>query len=111
MRATYRQVAEPLPVLAELAALRDLALTRVVPVLPDPGRGWAYQVFRNRPARAPWEAGKQWRDDNRAAELLEAFGHRPEWDEVRKLRADDGTSLFESAAETLWLPALRAEAE
>jgi exodeoxyribonuclease V gamma subunit len=110
-RATYRRPDDPLAVLTDLVALRDLALTRVVPLKPEAGRAWASQTLRGKPE---WliarDAGDAWRKESGGEHEL-CWGRRASWEDVVALTRDDGKPLFATSAEGLWTPALRAEAE
>jgi exodeoxyribonuclease V gamma subunit len=113
-RATYGVVPEPLPVLRELVALHDLALTRVLPLAAETARLSAKTATSTRPRwMVDRDLGDQWRKDSASIEQVTAWGRRPSWADVT---AEPATSpgadhLFGELSSRLWAPALLAEME
>jgi exodeoxyribonuclease V gamma subunit len=112
-RATYAEVPDPLQVIRDLVALHDLALSRVLPMAPDCSRLYASTVSSSRPE---WvvdkERAQQWRKENRAVDLVTAWGHAPSWAEITEEQGAPGQPhLFGELAVRLWEPILKAEVE
>ncbi|MCZ4499519.1 MAG: exodeoxyribonuclease gamma subunit [Marmoricola sp.] len=112
--ATYGPVEEPLPLLVELVALHDLALTRVLPMAADTSRLYARTAGSR---QAPWQVQNdlrdQWRRENSSAEMVAAWGHRPTWDEITAEQATGpgAAHLFGELALRLWTPVLATEVQ
>jgi exodeoxyribonuclease V gamma subunit len=112
-RATYSSVDDPAPILADLVALHDLALTRVLPLCADTGRLYATTASSGSP---PWMRERDLQDacrkEHRATELVTAWGRRPSWQDLTAAPATDGGEhLFGELALRLWRPALERELE
>ena len=113
-RATYNAVEEPLPILQDLVALHDLALSRVLPVGPETARLYARTASSSRPRwMVERDLQDQWRKDSSGIEMVTAWGARPSW---AQLTAEPATGpgaehLFGELAVRLWAPALAAEVE
>jgi exodeoxyribonuclease V gamma subunit len=114
-RATYSAVEEPMAVIADLVALHDLALTRVLPLCPDTGRLYAQsrQAASHRPAwMVERDLKDQWRKESAGIELVTAWGRRPSWEDlVGPPATAGGEHLFGELALRLWQPALAREQE
>jgi exodeoxyribonuclease V gamma subunit len=112
-RATYAVVPEPLPILTDLVALHDLAMTRVLPLCPDTGRLYAQTADSTKPRwMVERDLQDQWRKENAAVDLVAAWGRRPAWDDLVAAPSTDGAEhLFGELALRLWRPALAQEQE
>jgi exodeoxyribonuclease V gamma subunit len=112
-RATYAAVDDPMPILRDLVALHDLAMSRVLPLCPDTGRLYARTAESTRPR---WMVERDlkdaWRKENAATDLVTAWGRRPSWEDLTAAPAvDRGEHLFGELAVRLWRPALAREQE
>jgi exodeoxyribonuclease V gamma subunit len=112
-RATYSAVDQPMPILTDLVALHDLALTRVLPLCADTARLYATTASSGRP---PWRRERDLQDacrkEQRAAELVTAWGRPPSWQDLTAAPAlEGGEHLFGELAVRLWRPALDRELE
>ncbi|MBW8750519.1 MAG: exodeoxyribonuclease V subunit gamma [Propionibacteriales bacterium] len=112
-RATYSAVDEPMPILTDLVALHDLAMSQVLPLCADTGRLYAQTADSTRPR---WMIERDLRDQCRkesaGIDLVTAWGHRPSWDDLAAAPATDGGEhLFGELAVRLWRPALAREQE
>lgn len=112
--ATYGPVEEPGALLAELVALHDLALSRVLPMAGDTSRLYARSAGSR---QAAWQVQNdlrdQWRRENSSPEMVAAWGHRPTWDEITAERATGpgAEHLFGELALRLWTPVLATEVQ
>ncbi|MGO4257155.1 exodeoxyribonuclease V subunit gamma [Marmoricola sp. RAF53] len=113
-RGTYGTVAEPLPVLQDLVALHDEALSRVLPFGAETARLHARTAGSSRPR---WMLDRdlqdQWRKDSGGIEMVTAWGSKPTWAEVTAEPPTGSGSehLLGELAVRLWAPALQAEVE
>jgi exodeoxyribonuclease V gamma subunit len=112
-RATYSHVEDPMPVLTDLVALHDLAMTRVLPLCPDTGRKYAETADSTRPR---WmierDLKDQWRKESASTDLVTAWGRRPSWEDLVAAPSTEGAEhLFGELAVRLWRPALAREQE
>lgn len=112
-RATYAAVDEPMPILADLVALHDLALGQVLPLVPDTGRLYAQTADSTRPRwMVERDLKDQWRKERAAIDLVTAWGRRPAWEDLVEAPATaGGEHLFGELAVRLWRPALAREQE
>ncbi|HEX2895755.1 MAG TPA: exodeoxyribonuclease V subunit gamma [Marmoricola sp.] len=112
-RATYAAVEEPMPILTDLVALYDLAMTRVLPLCPDTGRKYAETADSTRPRwMVERDLKDQWRKESASIDLVTAWGRRPSWEDLVAAPAvDGGEHLFGELAVRLWKPALALEQE
>jgi exodeoxyribonuclease V gamma subunit len=112
-RATYAAVDDPMPILTDLVALHDLAMSRVLPLAPDTGRLYAQTAGSTRPQwMVERDLKDQWRKESPATDLVTAWGHRPSWEELVAVPSTQGGEhLFGELAVRLWRPALALEQE
>lgn len=113
-RGTYGVVAEPLPLLNDLVALHDLALSRVLPFGAETARLYAKTAGSSRPRwMVERDLGDCWRKDNAGVEMVTAWGTRPSYAAITA-EAPTGPGaehLFGELAVRLWSPALLVEVE
>jgi exodeoxyribonuclease V gamma subunit len=112
-RATYAAVEDATVVLADLVALHDLAMGRLLPLCPDTGRLYAMTADSTRPR---WMVERDLKDafrkESYGTELVAAWGRRPAWEDIVAAPAvDGGEHLFGELATRLWRPALAREQE
>ena len=116
-RATYSAVEEPMAVIADLVALHDLAMTRVLPLCADTGRLYAQSHVGEGASRRPaWMVERdlkdQWRKESAGIEHVTAWARRPGWEDLVAAPATaGGEHLFGELALRLWRPALSREQE
>jgi exodeoxyribonuclease V gamma subunit len=113
-RATYGAVPAPLPVLQDLVALHDLALSRVLPLAAETARLAARTAGSSRPRwMVDRDLGDQWRKDSATIEMVTAWGRRPSWADVTaEAAAGPGADhLLGELSTRLWGSALLAEVE
>jgi exodeoxyribonuclease V gamma subunit len=112
-RATYAAVDEPMPILTDLVALHDLALSRVLPLSPDTGRLYAQTADSTRPRwMVERDLKDQWRKESPGTDLVTAWGRRPSWEDLVSAPATGGGEhLFGELAVRRWRPALALEQE
>ncbi|RNM12458.1 exodeoxyribonuclease V subunit gamma [Nocardioides pocheonensis] len=112
-RATYAAVDEPMPILADLVGLYDLAMSRVLPLCPDTGRQYALTAGSTRPRwMVERDLKDQWRKESASIDLVTAWGRRPSWDDLVAAPATaGGEHLFGELAVRLWQPAIAREQE
>lgn len=103
--ATFNPIDDPMSALVDLVAMRDLLLSRPIPLLPNVS--WVDVAHRGSTYEKNDELRKVWRQECRGPELALVFGHPPSLDEANALHDDDGQPLLRTLGRRMWLPIRR----